>query len=148
MKNVSQNNSYINGVVQIYVDPPPTPLIKSRLDLITERDYAGIKLYRNRMSEKLDMYEFKIDFSKWWAIIIPFVCVEFKYDGWSVRYAEVSIFTYSVMWWGTKQILNFRRSNQKHKYDVVKPGHIQFRYVIFPCQFIIQNNVCDAPWNE
>ena len=65
MKNVSQNNSYINGVVQIYVDPPPTPLIKSRLDLITERDYAVIKLYRNRMSEKLDMYEFKIDFSKW-----------------------------------------------------------------------------------
>ena len=37
------------------------PLIKSNIDLKMERDYVKIKLRRNPDSEKLDMYELKMD---------------------------------------------------------------------------------------
>ena len=43
-------------------DPPPTHLIKRKLDLKTERDYAEIKLQRNPMPKKLDMFELKNGF--------------------------------------------------------------------------------------
>ena len=59
MKNVSQKNFWRTGAVQIYVDSPLTPWIKSKIDLMIE-DYAKIKLCRNPTSEKLDIYEFKL----------------------------------------------------------------------------------------
>ena len=61
MWNVSHKNIWYTGSVQTHVDPPLITLIKSKLDLKMERDYAKIKLRRNTSSEKSDMYEFKMD---------------------------------------------------------------------------------------
>ena len=62
MGKVSHNNIWRTGAVQIYVEPPPIPLIKSRIGLKTERDYVKIRLRRNPTSENLDIHEFKIAF--------------------------------------------------------------------------------------
>ena len=60
MKNISHRRSWRSGTVQIHVDPPPTPLIKIKLDLKTEEYYVKIKLCRNPTSEKLDTCELKM----------------------------------------------------------------------------------------
>ena len=60
MKYVSHRKIQRTVEVKIHVDPHLVPLIKSKLDLKTERGYRIIKFCRNIMSEKLDMYEFKI----------------------------------------------------------------------------------------
>ena len=62
---ITTNNFYhknicFNGILQINVDPPLTPLLKNKLDLNTERDYEKNKLGRESISEKLGMYEFKM----------------------------------------------------------------------------------------
>ena len=62
MKNVYLKNIWRTGAVQIHVEPPPMFLNQSKINLKTERDYVRIKLRRNPLSEKLDIYEFKMDF--------------------------------------------------------------------------------------
>ena len=61
MNNVSHRNNWNLSVSEQQVDPPPTPLIKSKMYMKRERDYVKIKLHRNYMSETLDIYEFKMD---------------------------------------------------------------------------------------
>ena len=46
--------------VQINVNPPNTPLIKSNIDTKLEKDNVKIKLHRSTISKASDMYEFKI----------------------------------------------------------------------------------------
>ena len=46
--------------VKLHVRPPPSPLIKIKIDQKTVRYLVEIKLHRNPMSLKLDMYEFKM----------------------------------------------------------------------------------------
>ena len=61
MKSVSHNKSWCADAEQIHVEPPTKPPIKSKIYFKKERDYVKIKLRRNPTSEKLDMYEFKMD---------------------------------------------------------------------------------------
>ena len=58
INNGYHNKSWSTGALQIHVDPPMTPLIKSNLDLKTRGYYLKIKLRTNPTSEKSDMYEF------------------------------------------------------------------------------------------
>ena len=58
--NISHKNIWHTWAVKLHVDPPPIILIKRKLDLKMERDYMKIKLCRNTVSEKLDMYAFKM----------------------------------------------------------------------------------------
>ena len=60
MKDFSQKKSWKPGVLQTNVEPPPTHLIKSKLNFKTERDYVNIKLRINPTSERLDIYELKM----------------------------------------------------------------------------------------
>ena len=58
MKNFYHKKSWRTDLVQIHIEPHLISLIKSKLDLKMERDYVKIKLRRNPMSEKLDIFEF------------------------------------------------------------------------------------------
>ena len=60
MKNVSQKKSWRTGAVQIHVETPPITLIKIKNDTKAKKDYVKIQLRRDPMSEKSDLYEFKI----------------------------------------------------------------------------------------
>ena len=51
------------GVVQLHMDPPPIPLIKIKHDDKSDKYFIKLKLRRYLTSDKLDLYEFKIDFS-------------------------------------------------------------------------------------
>ena len=48
------------GVVQVHVEPPLTPLIKSKPDVKSDKDFVKLKLRRDMTSRKSDLYEFKI----------------------------------------------------------------------------------------
>ena len=50
MKNSYQKESLHTDAIQIYVETPPIPLIKSKIDFKIERDYDRIKLRINPMS--------------------------------------------------------------------------------------------------
>ena len=60
MKNVSHNNKCNAGTVQVNMDPPLIPLIKSKNDEKLDKYFVKIKLRRYLTSEKLDLYEFKM----------------------------------------------------------------------------------------
>ena len=51
---------WLSGVVQINVNSPNTPLIKSNTDTKLEKDNVKIKLHRNTISKASDMYELKM----------------------------------------------------------------------------------------
>ena len=61
MKNVSHNKNWNMGVVQLYVDPPLTPLIKSKHDENSDKDFVILKLRRDVMSKNPYLYDFKMD---------------------------------------------------------------------------------------
>ena len=61
MKSVYHKKSWRTNAVQIHVDPPPIPLIKSKNDSKAEHDSVKIKLSRDTTSERLYTYEFKTD---------------------------------------------------------------------------------------
>ena len=61
MKNVSRKNIWRNSTVKIHMDTHLVTLIKSKLDLKTERDYVKSKLRRITTSEEYYMYELKVD---------------------------------------------------------------------------------------
>ena len=60
MKDVYRQNSWHTVAVQIRFEPPPILLIKQKLDFKMERYDVKIKFRLDHMSEKLDMYEFKV----------------------------------------------------------------------------------------
>ena len=60
MYKVYHKKIWSTGAVKIHVDPPPTPLIKSKIGFNIERYYAKIKHRIHFTSEKLDMYELKM----------------------------------------------------------------------------------------
>ena len=60
MKNVSHKNKWNAGLVHLHVDPPPTPLITSKHDNKSEKDFVTMKLRRDPTSENSDPYEFKM----------------------------------------------------------------------------------------
>ena len=74
MSNVSHKRICHTGTVKIHARTPPTPPIKSKLDLKRERNNVRINFFRNPTSKKLDMYEFKMDFLQWKSGIIPLIC--------------------------------------------------------------------------
>ena len=60
MNNVSHNNDWNLGTVQVHEDPPPIPLIKINNDEKLDKGCVKIKLLREPESEKSDPYEFKM----------------------------------------------------------------------------------------
>ena len=60
MKNVSQKKKGNTGVVQLHMEQPTTPLIKSKHDDKSENNVVNIKLRWDPTSEKLGLYEFEM----------------------------------------------------------------------------------------
>ena len=48
------------GLVQVHVEPPPITLIKSKHYDKSDKDFVHLKLCRDLLSAKSDLYEFKI----------------------------------------------------------------------------------------
>ena len=61
MDNFSHKKTRNAGVMQVNVDPPPTPLIKINHTDKSDKDFIKLKLHAYLTSEKLDLYEFKMD---------------------------------------------------------------------------------------
>ena len=59
MKNVLHKNNLNLGIVQVHVEPPPIPLIKSKNDEKSDKYCAEIKLRRDPTSENSYLYGFK-----------------------------------------------------------------------------------------
>ena len=47
-------------MMQVHVEPPPTPLIKSKHGDKSDKDFVKLKLCRYLISAKSDLYEFKM----------------------------------------------------------------------------------------
>ena len=62
MKNIPHKKRINTGTIQVHMDPPPIPLIKSNNDDKSDKDSIKIKLRRDPMSENLDLYELKMAF--------------------------------------------------------------------------------------
>ena len=45
----------------MHMEPPPTPLVKSKHNDKSDKDFVKLKLCRDPKSEKLDLYKFKMD---------------------------------------------------------------------------------------
>ena len=60
MRNISHNNKWNLGIVQLHVKPLPNPLIKIKHNDNLDKDLINIKLRRDPGSQKLDLYEFKM----------------------------------------------------------------------------------------
>ena len=60
MKNFSHNNKWNLRTVQVHMETPLIPLIKSKNDEKSDKDFVKIKLRRYPMSEKLDLYDLKM----------------------------------------------------------------------------------------
>ena len=57
MKNFSYNKLWIHRAVQIHTDTIPIPLIKSKPDMKTDKDYVDIKLHINLTPKKSFIYK-------------------------------------------------------------------------------------------
>ena len=62
MNNFFHTEKWKTGVVQLHLDPPPTPLIKMKHNDKADKDFVKIKFRRYLMSEKSDPYELKMAF--------------------------------------------------------------------------------------
>ena len=60
MQNVCQKKAWNVGVVQVHVEPPPTPLIKSKHDDKLDNFFVKLKFYRDPTSATSDLCEFKM----------------------------------------------------------------------------------------
>ena len=60
MKNFYHKNKWNVGLVQLHVEPPTTPLITSKHNDKSEKDFVEMKLCWDPTSENLDLYEFKM----------------------------------------------------------------------------------------
>ena len=59
MRNVSHNKDWNRGSVQVHVDQPLIPIIRSKNNTKLDKDCLKIKLHIYPTSEKLGLYEFK-----------------------------------------------------------------------------------------
>ena len=64
MKKVLHKKKRNVGVVQVHLEPPPTPLIKSKHNDKSDKDFVKLKLRRDTTSENLDLHEFKTALSE------------------------------------------------------------------------------------
>ena len=64
MKNISHQKTWNSGLVQVYVDPPPIPLIKINHDDKLDKDFVKLKLCGDQTSATSDLYEFKMSLFK------------------------------------------------------------------------------------
>ena len=62
MNNVSHNNKWNKGEVQIHVDPPRIPLIKIKNYDKSDKYFVILKLCKDPKSENSDFYELKMYF--------------------------------------------------------------------------------------
>ena len=60
MQNVSHKKNWNAGLVQLYVEPPTTPLIKSKHNDKSGKYFVRMKLGRDWTSENSDLSEFKM----------------------------------------------------------------------------------------
>ena len=60
MKNVYHTNECNSVVLQVHVEPPPTPLIEINHNYKSEKYFVQMELHRYPASYKLDPYEFKM----------------------------------------------------------------------------------------
>ena len=60
MKNALHKNNLNLGIVQVHVEPPPVPLIKSKNDEKSDKYCAEIKLCIDPTSKNSDLYELKM----------------------------------------------------------------------------------------
>ena len=60
MKNVYHKKKWNTRLVQLHVEPPPTPLIKSNHNDNPGNYFVKMKLRRDPTSENSNVYEFKI----------------------------------------------------------------------------------------
>ena len=78
MKNVSIEKKWNAGLVQLHVEPPPTPMIKSKHN--DKSDLFEMKLRRDPTSENSDLYESKMALFYNGYQEDSFVCSYFKND--------------------------------------------------------------------
>ena len=64
MQNIYHKKKWNAGLVQLHMEPPPTPLIKIKHNDKSDNDFVNIKLRRDPMSEKADLFDFKMALSK------------------------------------------------------------------------------------
>ena len=60
MKKVLHKKNWNMGTVQVHMELPIIPLIKGKNDDKSDIDFVKIKLRRDLMSEKSDIFEFKM----------------------------------------------------------------------------------------
>ena len=60
MKNVSHENKWDTGTVQVHLDPPHITLIRGKKDEKLDKAFIKIKFCRDPTSENLQPYEFKM----------------------------------------------------------------------------------------
>ena len=90
MKNFSHKVNCYQESVQVYVEPPLIPLIRSEIDEKSDKYSVKIELRRYPTSQKLDYYEFKMAFflPRWYRGVLV-VHQEFQHDSQCVRNAFV-----------------------------------------------------------
>ena len=62
MNNVSHKKTWTVGEVQVHMEPQPTPLIKIKHNNNSENYFIKLKCFRDTISAKSDLYDFKMDF--------------------------------------------------------------------------------------
>ena len=60
MNHISHKKYWNLGTVQVHVEPPLIPLIKRKNHDKLDKYVVEIKLRKDRMSQKSDLYEFKM----------------------------------------------------------------------------------------
>ena len=60
MKNISHNNEWNSETIQVHVEPALIPLITSKNDEKSDKDFVKIRLRRDPTSEKLYLYQLKM----------------------------------------------------------------------------------------
>ena len=60
MKNVSHRKECTASVLEQHLEPPLTPLIKSKHSDNSDKNFVKLKLYRDPTFYKSDLYEFKM----------------------------------------------------------------------------------------
>ena len=58
MKSISYHKNLNQNAVQVYVEPPPIPLIKINNDKKSYKDRIKIKWLRDPTSQESDLYKF------------------------------------------------------------------------------------------
>ena len=62
MNNVSHKKTWNLGMAHVHMEPPSNPLIKSKHDNKSDKDFVKLKFQRDLTSDMLELYEFKMTF--------------------------------------------------------------------------------------